>query len=595
MATSELAVMEQVNLDSFYQDTQALGRNTADFIEDFYPSYMATNEMVPSIPKEHSLELLNQFTFYEICECTIHNVENRMEFFAEKMQKLFTTAYAMRRAVCYGIVSKQGKTSLLLGVDPQSNDTAIKTIVEGLLPGIKLKNYQGGFENAKVGNSGKEKDRYVGCICGVPALKIEGQLVHKDLSALMRSLNGQNYTIMVLCKPVENHRIQAKIDEAIRIQDASFAISKRTMSLQSGESEGNTHTTTHNETNTKNTSRTKGGNMSAALPVAAVGAAFGSMMGAPIPIIGNLIGGVAGGLIGNIIGSQLNFNASRTSGSSKSISEGYSDAISKTISSSTSISGDIQNGFALELMKMAESMVERLKIGRSIGIWESVVSYSSDSQMVHDIIQGSLYSEIASGIPEVLPPVVFSYKDSEQGNNVADVYKVHNEQLLIPKGFFEQNVQSPFCSLVTSEELCGICTIPVDNTVGFEIRESKNYSLNYQYQADDKALGVVCEYDRPLNNVPFGLSEYDLNKHMFVCGITGSGKTNTVKKILGMVDKPFLVIEPAKKEYRNIEKDVDVYTLGHPELNCPKMNPFYILPGISPQQHIDLLKDLFSA
>ena len=60
-------------------------------------------------------------------------------------------------------------------------------------------------------------------------------------------------------------------------------------------------------------------------------------------------------------------------------------------------------------------------------------------------------------------------------------------------------------------------------------------------------------------------------------------------------NKPFLVIEPAKKEYRNIKKEVNIYTLGRPEINCLKLNPFYILPGISPQQHIDLLKDLFSA
>ena len=62
------------------------------------------------------------------------------------------------------------------------------------------------------------------------------------------------------------------------------------------------------------------------------------------------------------------------------------------------------------------------------------------------------------------------------------------------------------------------------------------------------------------------------------------------------VEKPFMIIEPAKKEYRNIKKsNTNVYTLGRLEINCLKINPFYILPGISPQQHIDMLKDLFSA
>ena len=295
-----------------------------------------------------------------------------------------------------------------------------------------------------------------------------------------------------------------------------------------------------------------------------------------------------------IVGQQLNFNHNTSKGTSHSISKGYSDAVTKTINMSESISRDIQNGFAIELMKMAENMIERLKVGRSIGMWESVVTYSSDSKIASDIIQGSLYSEIASGIPEILPPVVFSYKDSCLGEYLT-INKIHNQQLMIPKGFFDGNSKSPLCSLVTSEELSGICTIPIDNTIGFEIKQSKSYSLNYENKLEDNIIGNVCEYDRPIQNVSFGLSEIDLNKHTFVCGITGSGKTNTVKKILEKTNKPFLVIEPAKKEYRNIKKEVNIYTLGRPEINCLKLNPFYILPGISPQQHIDLLKDLFSA
>ena len=590
---AELTVIEKEKLEIFQKDTEKLGQSTSDFITNFYPYYGVNNELAVKVPQENSLELLNNFIFYEISECTIYDVENRMNYFAEKMKKLFITAYSIKQVVCYGIVSNNGKTSLVLGVDPKSDDTIIKTILEGLLSGAKIERYTKRFINSKIGD--KDKDRYVGCISGVPSLIVDGQLQNKDLSSLMRSLNGQNYTIMVLCKPVDEYSIQEKINQAIKIRDDCFAISKRTFSLQRGNSEGNTYTDTFNETKGTNKNKGSGINLSGAIPGMLIGAKIGAVAGTPVPIIGNALGLVGGGLIGLIVGQQLNFSKNKSKGTTYSISKGYSDAVTKTISDSESISGDIQNGFALELMKMAEAMTERLKVGRSIGMWESIVTYSSDSKIASDIIQGSLYSEIASGIPEVLPPVVFSYKDTCIGNNLP-INKIHNQQLMIPKGFLDGNGQSPLCSLVTSEELCGICTIPVDNTVGFEIKESKNYSLNYSLKVNDNELGYVCEYDRPLKNMPFGLSECDLNKHTFVCGITGSGKTNTVKKILESVEKPFMIIEPAKKEYRNIKKsNVNVYTLGRLEINCLKVNPFYILPGISPQQHIDMLKDLFSA
>lgn len=573
----------------FKEDSKNIGLYAADFITSYFPAYGVTNEMAVATPMEKSLELLNTFTFYRICEVTTYDVENQFIYFSEKLKKLFTTAYAIKQEVCYGIVSYSGKTSLVLGVQPKSSDETIKVIIEGLLPGVKICKYEERFINS-TDKEGHDKNRYVGCISGVPALKIDGEYQPKDLSSLMRSLNGQNYTIMVLCKPIDELEIQEKINKAINIQDKCFAISKRTVSLQKGESVGNTHTDNFNETNGENTSKQKGMNVSGALPLAAAGAAIGSV----VPGVGTLAGTIGGGLIGLFVGKQLGFNSSNTKGTTHSISQGYSDAVTKTICSSESISADIQNGFAVELMKMAESMVERLKVGRSIGMWNSVVTYSSDNKMASEIIKGSLYSEMASGVPEVLPPVVFSYEDTCNGENKpAD--KTHTEQLMIPKGFFTGSCNSPLMSLVTSEELCGICTIPTDRTVGFEVKEEKGYSLNSEFLSTDRAIGKVCEYDRPLDNVDFGFDDEDLNKHTFVCGMTGGGKTNSVKALLLGLDKPFMVIEPAKREYRNIKKKIDVYTLGRPEIKCIKLNPFYILPGINPQQHIDMLKDLFSA
>ena len=531
---------DKKDIIKFEDDTKTLGELTVNFIQNFYPSYSVNND-IPELKKENSLDLLNSFTFYKICECKIYDVDDRFEYFLEKLKKLFTAAYSMNRNVYYGIVGNNGNVSLVLGVDAKNDENeTILSIIKGLLSGIKIEKYDKKFVIEKDDN-GKDKKRFVGCISGVPAVKIDGEYQKKDLSPLIRSLNKENYTIMILCKPLKKESIQEKINKAIKIQDECFAISKRTLSLQTGKSEGETHT----ETEGINYSKTQSSNFIMRL-------------------------------VDFFRGSQT-----ETEGKSESVSE----AISKTINENESISGDIQNGFAIELMKMAESTIERLKIGRNIGMWETVIIYSSDSKLAMDIIQGSLYSEIASEVPEILPPVVFPYENAIE------------EQAIIPKGFFEneKDYKNNLCSLITSEEICGICSIPIENTFGFEINESKGYALNYLKKENDKTLGYVCEYDNPLDNVPFGLSEEDLNKHVFVCGITGSGKTNTVKKILESVNEPFLVIEPAKKEYRNIKKDIEVYTMGRPEINCIKMNPFYVPMGISLQQHIDSLKDLFSA
>lgn len=603
-------------LEVFKYNTQALAEQSERFITEYYPSYISTNEYINSLLKKDSISIINSLTFYKLDECRIDENQsntqaqnkssrsgtNLLEYFSKKLQKLFTTAYSIMQPICYGIVSYEGETSLVLGIAPtekEDKDT-IKQIIEGLLPGITLSEFTGKFKNAQQeklpGNPiAYDKDRYIGCISGVPALKQDGQYLNKDLSSLMRSLNGKNYTIMVMASPVDNLSIQNKIDEAIEIKDKCIQISKQTVSIQQSVANTNTQTNGTAVTNSVNKAVTNnnGVNMSGTLPGAMAGAGVGALAGGPA-------GAIIGGLAGLFVGKQVNFNKgkAKTTGEGHAETISYSDAVSESISQSGSLAFDVQNGYALELIQMADTVIERLKTGRSIGMWDMTVSYSSDSKIVRDIIQGSLYSEIASGDPNTLPPITFATKD--QCMEAGKILKTHATHLLIPdhiEGNQGSQGQGDISSMVTSEELCGICTIPTENVPGFEIKRVKSYPINCPSSTqNDIVIGKVCEFNREINNIQFSMSEDDVVKHTFICGITGSGKTTTVKNLLCNTSKPFLVIEPAKKEYRNIAKDnVTVYTLGRPEINCLRFNPFYIMPGINPQQHVDLLKDLFSA
>lgn len=595
-------ILSADQMKSFQADTITLATQANRFVTEFYPSYLATEETVAELTQVDNFDKINKMTFYQMCECSIDDVDDMFAFFAMRMQKLFTTAYSIKQPVCYGIVSYNGNTSLVLGVAPveSAEKEAIKRVVEGLLPGIKLKECSNCFKNAQDEKKDGEavaydKTRYIGSVSGVPALKNQGQYLYKDLSSLMRSLNGSNYTVMVMASPVDNSDIQSKIDLATDIKDQCFQIAKRTVSLQQGTASGTQHSEGKAEANGTFQSKNKqhGMNVSGALPLMAAGAAIGSV----IPGVGT----VGGGLIGLFVGKQIGFNmgSGKSKGTSHTETINYSDSVSESVNQSGTLGMEVQNGYAIELMKMADTMSERLKTGRSIGMWNMAVSYSSDSKIVRDIIQGSIYSEIASGNPDILPPVTFAVEDSHLDKN-GNHRKGHTTHLLIPNGVLDNGKEktSAISSLVTSEELCGLCTIPTENVPGFEVRKSKSYPLSVANgDTDGMILGNICEFDRPIENIHYALSEKDIVKHTFVCGITGSGKTTTVKNILFNSNKPFLVIEPAKKEYRNIstKKAVTVYTLGRPEINCLRFNPFYIMPGISPQQHIDFLKELFNA
>lgn len=534
----------------FKEDTKTLGLQLEDLIDNFYPVYKTISKKYITQGSNNDLELqgfdnIKDFCFFKINECTIYDIEDKESFFAEKMQCLFTTAYSLQQRVCYGIYSNNGKVSLIIGTKSEYSDI-LKLIIEGILPGVNLEIFQKSL--------GLDK-KYIGHISGIPACKIDGEYQKKHLSSIIRSLNNKTYIILVLCKPIPQQLIHNKISNAINIQDKCFAISKRTIAISEGIS----------------TSDTASKNKNTVSPYGVGGAIIGTLIA---PGIGSIIGG----LIGNYFGNDVQ------TGKEITVSKGFSEAVTEAINKDKAVQCEIQNGIAIELLNMVQSGIKRLKVGRSIGMWESEVVYFTDDKIAGSIINSGIYCEMASGQPDILPPVAMSFEKQDtnsKNRNHVDV---------------ECGVPYSFASLVTSEELCGICSIPVENIVGFEIKEAKGYSLNAHCGENDKEIGKVCEYEKLLVTSGFGLSEDDINKHVFVTGITGSGKTNSVKRILTEFDKPFLVIEPAKKEYRNLKiEKLQVFTLGRTELNCIKINPFYIMPGVSPQQHIDFLKDLFNA
>ena len=95
----------------------------------------------------------------------------------------------------------------------------------------------------------------------------------------------------------------------------------------------------------------------------------------------------------------------------------------------------------------------------------------------------------------------------------------------------------------------------------------------------------------------------DLARHGLIAGLPGSGKTNTCLYLLSQLQErrvPFLVIEPAKTEYRGLIhqpgfENLLVFTLGD-ETTAPfRLNPFELLPGVRLEVHLEALNVAINA
>jgi uncharacterized protein len=169
---------------------------------------------------------------------------------------------------------------------------------------------------------------------------------------------------------------------------------------------------------------------------------------------------------------------------------------------------------------------------------------------------------------------------------------------------------SPFYG--STEMLAALARPPVTEIPGVRFALRPEFDVTPEIQADSRHrerinLGAVLDRNlRPAG--PFTLAADSLNRHVFVSGATGAGKSQTVRSLLEAVTArgiPWLVVEPAKAEYRLMASrlpgtEVIVIRPGAPDAIAAGLNP--LAPAVMRdgtafplQTHSDLVKALFVA
>lgn len=143
---------------------------------------------------------------------------------------------------------------------------------------------------------------------------------------------------------------------------------------------------------------------------------------------------------------------------------------------------------------------------------------------------------------------------------------------------------------------------PTNDFPGFHYVDEENFALAAPDKQESGArIGQILWEGKTVSD--FGLPENMLNRHAFVCGMTGAGKTNTLFKIIELIQKPYLVIEPVKGEYRALRAlypDTMVWTLRtsakqSSSVRLMQINPFWFPEHADIAFHIDSIKTILSS
>ena len=406
-------------------------------------------------------------------------------------------------------------------------------------------------EEADIKNTLKEQ-KHGGVLTGIPTQKIDEEKQTFDLSSVIRSMNGQEFLLAIVSRPVAKYETAQQLHELMNLKDRCHALANRQIGLEESAGINQSHAVQE----TEGESRSHGFNVGMGLM-----------------------------LMGLLLGAGYSYTKTKFSSRSETDSVGWSENVGR------SLSYEQQNTLAMELESIADKLIARLRNGLNTGLWESFITYATGSPTASQILSGTLAGELIKADPDALP--IRNVSGALSADIPIFVPKERDGESLI-KG-------NKLLSFLSSDEAALLMAPPLSSVPGYDIRVKPALSLTDTRDRAGYPIGRISEHGRVVKGSDFTISKDDIRKHIFVSGLTGSGKTTTVKHILHSLDTPFLVIESAKREYRRLLTDAKydgnlrVYTVGDSGVSPIRHNPFMVLPGVSLITHIDNLKSIFYA
>lgn len=356
--------------------------------------------------------------------------------------------------------------------------------------------------------------------------------------------------------------------------------------------------------------------------------------------ISNSVSQTTGTAVANTLGRAVTKAMAKTAGTAKSVSFGgnfganfaRSSTVTATVGKNEGITQSFTNFNIKHALELLENQMKRLEQSTALGMWDfAAYVLSEDPNVANNVAhtylaltlgeesymsksainlwrgnveeEKVLAKEICGYLKEFRHPVFClnpGIVEADPGSVIVNEDKNPEDLSFI--------TYPPIVTATTSlsgKELAYSLNFPQKSIAGLPILECAEFGRNVvTYDCTDAEekkieLGNIFHMNHVENNQVVLLKK-SLASHTFITGSTGSGKSNTVYQILKRLmnkDVKFLVVEPAKGEYKNIfgnDKKVSVYGTNPAVMPLLRINPFSFPKTIHVLEHLDRLIEIFN-
>lgn len=302
-----------------------------------------------------------------------------------------------------------------------------------------------------------------------------------------------------------------------------------------------------------------------------------------------------------------------------------SSSVTATVGKNETITQSFTNYNIKHLLESLEKQMKRMDVSSALGMWDfAAYVVSEDDSITNNVAH--MYEALTQGEESFMSHTAINtwrgadpdLKISGQAKEIFKyirsfqhpVFALNQELIELDPTFLVYPLRVTPTTTLTGKELAYSLNFPAKSVSGFPVLECASFGRSIStYDLPEKSeakeskkmfdLGKIWHMNNE-ESLPVQLNPNLLTSHVFITGSTGSGKSNTVYQLLKEAkrqDKKFLVIEPAKGEYKNVfggEVDVTVYGTNPKITELLKINPFSFPKDIHVLEHMDRLVEIFN-
>lgn len=340
---------------------------------------------------------------------------------------------------------------------------------------------------------------------------------------------------------------------------------------------------------------------------------------------GRAVANSVGKTIANTLGHAVTQSVATAQGAYKGVNFGgnfganfaRSSNVTATVGKNEGITQSFTNYNIKHTLEILEQQMKRYEQSTAFGMWDFAAYVLSEDQNVANNVAHS-YLALTQGEQSYMSQTAVNLWRGDMGEHSDDAKEICSYLRELRHPIFglnpaltgvdsELNAYPAIITAATSlsgKELAYSLNFPQKSVAGFPVIECAEFGRNivgYSERNGSASISVGNIYHmNHEENMRAYLSKDSLSSHTFITGSTGSGKSNTVYQILNEaleVGAKFLVIEPAKGEYKHVfgnDGDVSVYGTNPYASMLLRLNPFSFPKGVHVFEHLDRLVEIFN-